>query len=161
MTAGVVVIGIGNSFRRDDGVGVAVAEEIVRRDVPGVRVVTATGEPGAMLDAWAGARLAVIVDAVAGDGTQPGRIRRCGVDEVAGSGELSSHAVGLPRTYELGRALNRLPDRLVVFTVDVADTRHGIGLSSGVAAAVPDVVAAVTAEAVDSIRGGAGSESPA
>ena len=42
-----VVIGIGNDFRRDDGVGLAVADEIAKRDIAGVRVVTALGDPGA------------------------------------------------------------------------------------------------------------------
>lgn len=160
MTAGVVVIGVGNSFRRDDGVGVAVAEEIARRHLPDVHVVTGTGEPGAMLEAWAGARLAVIVDAMAGDGTRPGRIRRCGIDEVAATDGLSSHAVALPQTYELGRALDRLPDRLVVVTVDAADTADGIGLTADVAAAVPEVVSAVVAEVTDAIRRGSRSEFP-
>ena len=29
-----VVIGIGNGFRRDDGVGLAVADEVAKRDIP-------------------------------------------------------------------------------------------------------------------------------
>jgi hydrogenase maturation protease len=45
MSDDVVVIGIGNDFRRDDGVGLAVAEELAKRNLPGVRVVTAIGEP--------------------------------------------------------------------------------------------------------------------
>ena len=43
--SGGVLIGIGNAFRRDDGVGLAVAEEIGKIGVPGVQVVTAIGEP--------------------------------------------------------------------------------------------------------------------
>jgi hydrogenase maturation protease len=35
---------------------------------------------------------------------------------------------------------------LVVFTVDVVDTNHGIGLTPVVAAAVPDLVDAIVAE---------------
>ena len=36
-----VVIGVGNTFRRDDGVGIAVAEDIATRNLSGVRAVTA------------------------------------------------------------------------------------------------------------------------
>ena len=50
-----LLIGIGNAYRRDDGVGLAVAEEIEERALPGVRTEMAIGEPGAMLDAWGGA----------------------------------------------------------------------------------------------------------
>jgi hydrogenase maturation protease len=35
---------------------------------------------------------------------------------------------------------------LVVFTVDVIDTNHGLGLTSAVAAAVPDLVGRILAE---------------
>lgn len=159
MTAGVVVIGIGNTFRRDDGVGIAVADEIARRAPGNVGVVCGTGEPAAMLDAWGGARLAVVVDAATGADSQPGRIRRCGIDEVAVGAGLSSHAVSLRQTCELGGTLDRLPERLVVFTVAAADTGHGVGLTPAVAAAVPAVVAAVLAEVAAAIRQRSGSES--
>jgi hydrogenase maturation protease len=46
----------------------------------------------------------------------------------------------------LGEALGQIPDRLVVFTVDVADTGHGVGLSPAIAAAVPKVLDTVLAE---------------
>lgn len=148
MTSDVVVIGIGNSFRRDDGLGVAVADEVVRRQVPNVRVVTGAGDPLTVLDAWSGARLAVIVDAAGGDDALPGRIRRCGIDEVVGGGGLSSHAMTLRQTYDLGRAMRRVPERIVVFTVDAADTGQGVGLTPAVCAAVSAVVDDVIAEAI-------------
>ena len=141
-----LVIGIGNSFRRDDGVGLAVADEIAKRGLSGVRVVTAIGEPGAILDAWSGAELAVVVDAATGEGSTPGRIRRWTPGDVVGSAVVSSHALGLPQTYALGEALGQIPDRLVVFSVDVADIGQGPGLTSAVEAAVPEVVDAILAE---------------
>ena len=136
----VVVIGIGNAYRRDDGVGLAVAADIDKRNLPGVRVVTAIGEPGALIDAWSGASRAVLVDAAMHEGSTPGRIRRW----VPGNGEpgavVSSHSLGLPQTYALGQALGQIPEELVVITVDAADVDHGFGLTSAVAAAVPEVV---------------------
>jgi hydrogenase maturation protease len=140
-----VVIGIGNSYRRDDGVGLAVAGEIARRE-PGVRVVTAIGEPGAILDVWTGAPIAVVVDAAMGERSTPGRIRRWTPGDDAESAVVSSHALGLPQTYALGQALGQIPEHLVVFTVDAADTSHGVGLTPAVAAAVPRAVDAVLGE---------------
>lgn len=141
-----IVIGIGNSFRRDDGVGLVVADEIAARELPGVRVITAVGEPGAILDAWTGAPVAVVVDAAAGEGAMPGLLRRWAPGEAPPLTVVSSHALGLPQTYALGQALGRIPDKLVVFTVDAADTGNGAGLTSAVAHAVPRVVDAVLAE---------------
>ncbi|MFD8496369.1 hydrogenase maturation protease [Amycolatopsis sp. NPDC059657] len=138
-----VVIGVGTEFRRDDGVGLVVAAELAK--LPGVRVKTCDGEPSGLLDAWTGAELAIVVDAARG--SSPGRIRRSTVDHLpAGGGAASSHAMGVPEAFRLGRALGRVPGRLVVFTVEAADLGVGPGLSEPVAAAVPAVVAAVLAD---------------
>ena len=46
-----VVIGIGNPYRRDDGVGPALIEALETTGLPGVRLVAADGEPAALIDA--------------------------------------------------------------------------------------------------------------
>jgi len=140
-----VVIGIGNDLRRDDGIGPAVAAAVVGRGLPGVRVLTCAAEPTAILDAWSGAGLAVLVDAaVVADGI-PGRVRQSSLSEVADSRALSSHDLSLVGTYELGRALGRAPASVVVVSIDVVDTGYGTGLSPAVAAALPAAVRAVAA----------------
>jgi hydrogenase maturation protease len=141
-----LVIGIGNRCRRDDGVGLVVAECIARQELSGVCVLPAIGEPGAILDAWAGVLLAVVVDAALGDGAVPGRIRRWTPGEADGPGTVSSHGFGLAQTCALAAALGLLPARLVAFTVDITDAGVGVGLTPAVAAAVPDVVTAVVTE---------------
>lgn len=87
-----------------------------------------------------------MVDAAIHEGSTPGRIRRWTPCDVEVAAVVSSHALGLPLTYALGQALGQTPDELVVFTVDVADVGHGIGLTPAVAAAVPEVVEAIRAE---------------
>ncbi|MGO9218195.1 MAG: hydrogenase maturation protease [Streptosporangiaceae bacterium] len=165
-----MVIGVGNPFRRDDGIGPAVAAAIERQHLPGVRVVISDGEPSGLIEAWSGAGLAVIVDALhggpAGRAPCPGRIHRLtpgGLDArpgpagaSAGSGAGSSHGLGLPDAFRLGHVLGRQPRRAVVLAVEAADVRPGPGLSTAVAAALPDVVAAVAAE----LRGARDSDIP-
>lgn len=146
MTSHVVVIGFGNIFRRDDGIGPAVAAAVEAFGIPGVRVLADAADPAAVLDAWAGARLAVLVDAVVTAHPRPGRIHRCGRDELAGSAAVSSHGVDVASLLALGEALNRMPDDVVVFAVEAEETGYGQGLSPAVAAAVPDVVAEVRSE---------------
>lgn len=136
-----VVIGIGNSFRCDDGVGPAVAAELARQDIPGVRVFNCAAEPTAILDAWQGAARVVLVDAAAGG--DPGTVRRCTLDDLTEPTPVSSHDLSLRQTYELGRALGRAPESVVVVSIDVADTGHGVGLSPPVRAALPEAVRAV------------------
>lgn len=134
----IVVIGVGNIFRRDDGIGPAVAEAVEATALPGVAVLRCATETTAFLDAWDGADLAVVVDAAAG-GT-PGRVRLCTADDLAGATPVSSHGLSLTQSYELARVLDRAPSRLVIVTIDVADTGYGPGLSPAVAAALPEAV---------------------
>lgn len=140
-----LVIGVGNDFRRDDGIGPAVAAEIARRGLPGVTVQTAAGDPTELLDVWEGVALCVIVDAAVGDGAEPGRIRRWAPGDWEADTVVSSHTLDVPATYALGKALGRLPRKLLVITVDAADVGHGIGLSAALADAVPAVTSAVLA----------------
>ena len=103
VAADVGVIGIGNPYRRDDGVGPAVAAAVAALGRRGVRVVTCAAEPTAILDAWAGATLAVVVDAAAG-GT-PGRVLVGTLEDFAEPVVVSSHDLSVRQTYELAAAL--------------------------------------------------------
>ncbi|QWF77931.1 hydrogenase maturation protease [Amycolatopsis sp. CA-230715] len=146
MTA-VVVIGVGNEYRGDDGIGPAVAAEIDRRAVPGVRSVVADGEPAALLEAWTGTERAIVVDAVLCEPSDPGRIWVSTVDNLpGGSGVASSHALGIPEALLLGQALGRVPGELVVIAVEAEDLGLRAGLSPPVAKAFPRVVEAVLRE---------------
>ncbi|GAA0250919.1 hydrogenase maturation protease [Saccharothrix mutabilis subsp. mutabilis] len=137
-----VVVGVGNEFRRDDGIGPAVARSLARR---GVRAEVTDGDPVRLMEAWADAELVVVVDAMRCAPAVPGRVHR-----VSFGGSLpsatSSHGFGVPEAVELADALGRLPDRLVVFAVEVAEVGFGLGLTPAVAAAVPTVEAAVLTE---------------
>ena len=163
-----VVIGVGNPFRRDDGIGPAVATAIGRQHLPGVRVVCSDGEPSGLIEAWSGVGLAVIVDALhggpAGRIPCPGCVHRvtpAGLDAQpgppaarAGSSAGGSHGLGVADAFRLGRALGREPRRAVIIAVEAADVRPGPGLSAAVAAALPEAVAAVAAELRGAARGG-------
>jgi hydrogenase maturation protease len=146
MTAKVVVMGLGSPYRRDDGVGPVVAAAVQRRDVDGVRVLTGMADPVALLDAWADVPLAVVVDAAVGPASPPGRVLRCTPGQLDRAGRFCSHGLDVANVLALGRELGRVPLRLSVIAVGVADTRPGVGLTSAVAAAVPIAVAAVLAE---------------
>ena len=152
MNGEVLVIGIGNDLRGDDGVGLVVAAALADRRTPGVRVMTTAGDPATIIDAWVGVGLVIVVDAAMGDVATSGRLRRWVPAELAGIAEVSSHGLGLLQAYGLGEALGRLPARVVVFTGDSAEAGHGIGLSPPIGAAGPRAVAAVLTEVRDRRR---------
>ena len=133
------MIGVGNEFRRDDGLGPTVVSRL--RDLPlptDVTLAVCDGEPTRMLDLWTGADLAVVVDAVRTDGDHGGHVYEIAVADLAGSSEVaSSHRIGLGSTVELGRALGRMPARLLVLAVDGTDFGFGTQLTPPVAAVDP------------------------
>lgn len=145
----VVVIGVGNPWRRDDGVGWAVAEGARRRLSSEVAVVESDGEASRLLDVWADRDLAVVVDAVR-SGAAPGTIHVWGGDvEMARTAPtVGTHALGLAEAIALGRALERLPARLVVVGVEASETDSGHGLSPAVAGAVDEVIDVIEREVV-------------
>ncbi|MFE0023611.1 hydrogenase maturation protease [Amycolatopsis sp. NPDC059021] len=142
----VVVIGVGNEYRHDDGVGLAVVTELDSDPIPGVTTTICDGEPAALLDAWTGADLAIVVDAVLCEPSTPGRIWQSTVDgQPPGRGSASSHALGIPDAVRLGAALGRVPGELIVFAVEAANLDLGVGLSPTVTEAVPAVTKAIRA----------------
>jgi hydrogenase maturation protease len=143
--SGVALIGVGNSWRRDDGVGWVVAEAAGRRLQHVVDVVESDGEPGRLLDAWRDRDMAVIVDAVR-SGSAPGAIHVWAndADVPAAARSASSHGAGIADAVALGRALRRLPSRLIVVGIEVHDTSSGQGLSTVVAGVVDEAVDLIT-----------------
>jgi len=124
--AGVLVIGIGQRDRGDDAVGPAVAERAMELVPPGVTVLE-QAEPAGLIDAWAGAGLVVVADAVR-SGQRPGTVQvlhACHGPLPVRTGAGGTHGLGLAEVIELGRALQRLPPQLVV--VGVEAQRFGLG----------------------------------
>ena len=145
-----MVIGIGNEFRRDDGAGPAVIGQLRDLVPAGVGLVITDGEPTRLIEAWTGAALAVVVDAVRAEPPQPGRVHRFVVDRPADgvASTASSHGLGLDDAIALAVALDRMPGRLIVHAIEAADLTQGTGLTPAVAESVDVVAAAV----LDDIR---------
>jgi hydrogenase maturation protease len=144
----VVVVGMGNSYRGDDGVGLAVAERLRDTAPRGVQVVDCDQEPTRLLDAWEGADAVVVVDALA-SADEPGTLHRYDVSREPLPARIfrsSTHAFGVPDTIEVGRALGRLPAQVIVYGIEGESFDTGHGLSERVAAAVEPAAAAVLAD---------------
>jgi hydrogenase maturation protease len=138
----VVIIGIGNPWRHDDGAGWVTADVAGARLGPDAAVVVQSdGEPARLIDAWTDADLAVVVDAVR-TGAAPGTIHHVEAVDAMNrrlSDLASSHGLGLGDAVRLGRAVGQLPRRLMVFGIEAADVSAGRGFSSAVAGAVQTV----------------------
>lgn len=144
----VMVIGVGNSYRHDDGVGRVIARRLEDELAGAVVVREESGEGAALLEAWHDADVVYLLDAVS-SGADAGTIVRC--DAVARPipatyFRYSSHAFSVAEAIEVARALGQLPPRLIVYGVEGADFTAGVGLSGAVERAVEPVVRAVRDE---------------
>ncbi len=145
--ADVVVIGVGNRWRRDDIAGIAVLDELRERVGDEVELVESDGEPTRLIDAFERAPKVVMVDAVV-TGADPGSVHRFTDAELPaqmGIGQ-SSHLVQLVETIELGRLLGKLPNGLVLIGIEATDFANGEGMTEAVAVGVHEAVVAVLRE---------------
>jgi len=145
----ILVAGIGNVFRTDDGFGSAVARRLAVLPLPdGVRVVD-YGIRGLhlaydLLDGW---DTLVLVDAVPDRGAVGSvGVLAIGPDDVGPGAALDAHGMD-PATVlaALDRLGGRLPPRTLLVGCQVSETGDGMGLTSEVARAVGEAVRAVCA----------------
>jgi hydrogenase maturation protease len=143
-----VLVGVGNAYRSDDGVGLAVAERLRGRVPEGVEVMVCEQEASRVLDALEGADAAVIVDAVA-SGAEAGTLHRfdaAAAPVPARAFGSSTHAFGVGEAIELARALGKLPPVVVVYGIEGREFVSGTELSAPVASAVEPAAAAILEE---------------
>ncbi len=133
-----LLIGVGNPWRRDDGAGLELVRQLGARGTRDLHVAVREGDQAGLIEDWRDAEDVVIVDA-ASSGCRPGTIHR----HDAARGPLpvslsrtSSHAFGVAEAIELGRALGRLPGKLVVYAIEGESFGVGDGLSPAVRQAV-------------------------
>jgi hydrogenase maturation protease len=147
----VLVIGVGNRLRGDDVASWRVVRRLCERGTQTrIEVSEQLREPTDLLEAWQGRDAVVLIDTMSA-GEPPGTIRRF---DVSGEplparfrGSVSTHGFGLHDAIELGRALRRLPRRVIVFGVEGRHFEVGAMPSGEVEAAVAPLACAVLREA--------------
>jgi hydrogenase maturation protease len=125
-----VVVGLGNPVISDDRVGLAVAAELERLlaadPIEGVAVRSATRGGFELIDLMSGYARAILVDALeAGTpGSQPGRVRRLGLDDLDGSLRvLNAHEMTAADAFRLAAHLDiPVPATVEIYAVETGDT---------------------------------------
>ena len=142
------VVGVGNDFRGDDGVGLEVVRLLRGVVEPEVALHACEGEPVALIDAWSDCDKVVLVDAMR-SGAPAGTIRKLAAERDPLPPELgrpSTHLLGVAEAVELARALGRLPREVVVYAIEGERFDAGTELSPPVAAAAQRVAASIEDE---------------
>jgi hydrogenase maturation protease len=147
MASRILIAGIGNIFLGDDGFGPEVMRYVCDRvdGSPGVRA-TDYGIGGMhlaydLLEDW---DALVLVDAIPNRGS-PGTVHVFEADHESPDAPagLDAHGMDPATVFASLRALGGTPPRTIVVGCEVADVNECMGLSSCVAAAVPEAVRAV------------------
>jgi hydrogenase maturation protease len=129
--ARVLVIGVGNPDRGDDGVGRAVAKLVEAMSLPGVAVAHMNGEIAALIERMADESIVYLIDACQ-SGALPGKVRRIdAVRETLPPESLaaSTHGLGLAQAVELARTLGQLPQTCILYAIEGAQFEVGAALS--------------------------------
>ena len=135
-------VGIGNAFRRDDGLGPWVAEALA---ASGSNAVPHAGDGAGLLDHFATSPSVVLIDATR-SGAAAGTLRRLDAAAEPIPAEFfhySTHRFGLAEAVETARALGLLPARLMIYGIEGRDFDAGLGLSAPVQTAASALVAAL------------------
>lgn len=147
----VVVIGVGNPLRGDDGAGLEAARRVRDSGLStSITVHLHEGEATGLLALWDGAEAALVVDAVR-SGARPGTIHRLDASHAPLPSPLrrtSSHTIGIGEAIELARTLGTLPSTVRVYGVEGRRFEVGAELSEDVGAALTALVRELRAEAL-------------
>lgn len=143
---GILIIGIGQPFRGDDGVGPAVVEELRRyfRENPPLpqlrpRLQETSDGLANLLEGSSDFSKVILVDAVV-TGSPPGSLHRWDATArplPASLRAYSTHGFDLGGVVELYRALKVLPPSLVIYGIEASQFETGTGLCPAVKAALP------------------------
>ncbi|TDB39718.1 MAG: hydrogenase maturation protease [Actinobacteria bacterium] len=144
----VLVIGVGNTLMRDEGVGPRIAEAIRNRFIlpDDVEVIDAGTMGLGMLHLFRGVEYMLVVDAIDGTGYAPGTVVRISPEDFAPNQVLHSlhdiRLIDVLNAASLIGAQPKLTECVGVQILDIAPEEFHVGLTRHVEQAVPRAVAA-------------------
>ena len=145
----IVVAGLGNEFRGDDGIGLVVAEGVRRRNLPGVTVYSPLSDGSSLTHLWDGQELCIVIDcAVSGQSVGTIHCFDALSDELPDQlfCRYSTHAYSISDALKLSRVLGTLPQRLIVYGIEGDRFSCGDAMSPDVIAAGHHLVQHIRAE---------------
>jgi hydrogenase maturation protease len=141
----ILVVGVGNEYRSDDGVGILIAREIREKHLRSVTVKEESGEGTALMEAWKGFKAVILIDAIS-SASKPGTIVTIDARKKTVPAKFfhySTHAFSVAEAIELARVLKTLPPQVFLFGIEGASFHAGVGLSRMVQESAKNVVSQI------------------
>jgi hydrogenase maturation protease len=128
----VVVVGVGNEFRMDDGVGIYVSRMIRENVNSEIKVIDGIADGYSLVETWDDSSRVFVIDCAA-SGAEPGKVFRFDalIEKIPGDlfDGFSTHSISIVDAIELAGTLGRLPKSLTVIGIEGKDYSSGYGLS--------------------------------
>jgi|WetSurMetagenome_2_1015567.scaffolds.fasta_scaffold127281_2 hydrogenase maturation protease len=144
-----LIIGIGNDFRGDDGVGIVIASKLREHNIPGYEIIEYGGEGTGLVALWKGADKVIVIDATFSR-AEPGKIYRFEIGKDVLPTNLfagySTHAIGLAEAIELSKTLDCLPRTLIIYGIEGKSYESGQGLTNEIAKSAELVISKILEE---------------
>ena len=138
----IVILGVGNVLLSDEGVGVHVANELIKMELPANVSVVEGGTDGfRLLNVITEADRLIVVDAVKGGG-EPGTIYRFDINDVRNSPpgfKTSVHQIGILEVIDLSGLIGKTPHTTVI-GVEPKSLEMSLELSPEIKDKVPRVI---------------------
>jgi hydrogenase maturation protease len=138
----VVILGVGNLLLSDEGIGVHIANELSRRDLPdNVSVVEGGTDGFRLLNVITEADRLIVVDAVKGGGA-PGSLYRFDINDVKAcpSGfKTSVHQIGILEVIDLSGLIGTTPQTTVI-GIEPKSLEMGMDLSPEIQEKIPKII---------------------
>ena len=150
MSRPILIVGIGNEYRSDDGVGLVVARELQARELPHILATERSGDGTELMEIWNTADTAILIDAVA-SGAKPGTIYRWDALHTH-TANSSNFFLSLDPRLRCSRGswtstrIRPAPPCLVIYAIEGKNFAAGKGLSLEGEKAVREVVERVASE---------------
>lgn len=119
MNESVIILGIGSTIRKDDAVGIIVAEQVARR--LHANFVEATSVDISIVDYIEKYDMVAIIDSIITGENPPGTLLRHSIDELGKSDRTAGpHRRNLPMIIQMAREAGiDVDEKLAVFTIEI------------------------------------------
>ena len=119
-----LILGLGNSVRADDGVGLYIARALQEKiNLPDIMISESPGAGLDIIELLTGFDKAILIDAIQTSNSKAGQVYRLDVQALQTTRHaLNPHSADLATSLETGRRLGLpLPSEIIIFAIEIAD----------------------------------------
>jgi hydrogenase maturation protease len=140
-----IIVGVGNPFRSDDGVGWAVIDALHGKVPPEVHLSKQRGDIAELLSVFARFPIVYLIDACqkstpVGSWQRIDALRQPLFDD---NEQTSTHGFGISQAIALAENLQQLPAQLIIYAISANMYQMNKGLSEPVAQSIPLLTKAI------------------